>query len=364
MPWPDAAEPGAALFLLIPGLPIVLWGLAGLLALPVALGIELRAAARRRQGVPTLWDHWPSVSIIVTARNRAGVIDGCVRSIARTRYTRYEVILVDDGSTDSTAELMASFAAADLRIKVVRQRGGGPAAARNLGVRHASGDVLMFADADATFAPRTVDHMLQGFGDGRTGAVLGGGCPGERNPLRGGPLAAIRRLGGALTRALSAVGGLAFLPGGIEAYPSTVVAAVGPFRDGVADTQLELAWRVRSAGYRVASARRVRIQAASSPALREGWQQRTRRAGALLDTVTAGRGGAGTLWAGLLRRHWRLAPLVPVHTVLTAAFLLAALARQFRRPASRRGAKRAVPPEGSGAHRDGDAWRALREAWS
>jgi poly-beta-1,6-N-acetyl-D-glucosamine synthase len=365
MPWFEAAEAGVPLLLLlIPGLPLGLLGLVQLLALPMALGFELRAVMRRRRGMPTLWDEWPSVSIIVPARNAAPVIEDCVRSIARTRYNRYEVILVDDGSTDNTAELMARFAAADRRIKVLRQRGGGRAAARNLGMRHAAGDILMFVDADATFSRDTVDRMLQAFEDGRTGAVYGGGSPAHWTQGLGGLLSAISQLGSTTTRrAMAVAGGLLFVPGGIAAFPGTVLAEIGPFRENPAGAELELAWRVREAGYTVAFAPRVRIQAASPSALRDLWQLRTQRAHSLLHTLTARRGVAGTLWPGILLRHRWLVPLIPVYSASTVLFMLAGLARHVRGLAGHRD-KRPAVSAGSGEERDVDAWRALREAWA
>ncbi|CAI3804792.1 hypothetical protein NKCBBBOE_03688 [Pseudarthrobacter sp. MM222] len=368
MPWSDVMDPGTPLFLLlITGLPIAVFGLVQLLALPLALGLELRAASRRRQGAPTLWDEWPSVSIVVPACNAGTVIDNCLRSIARTRYARYEVVLVDDGSTDGTAELMASWAAGDPRIKVLRQPGGGEAAARNLGARHAAGDILMFVDADATFSRSTVDRMLQGFEDRRTGAVYGDDWPARWNQLGpGGLLASISSLGTAITRrALAAVGGLPVLPGRLEAFPSKVLAEIGPFREGEAGSELELAWRVRAAGYRVAFAPRAGIQAACPSTLRDLWRLRSRRA---LHLLTAHGCMTGTLWTGFVLRHQWLAALVPVYSIFTALLLLAGLARHVRRPAGRpagRRGKQSLPASvSSGAARDDDAWRALREAWA
>ena len=364
MPWFDA-DPAALFLLLIPGLPIATLGLIQLLALPLALGFELRAASRRRRGGPTLWDEWPSVSIIVPARNAANDIDNCLGSIARTRYARYEVILVDDGSTDNTAELMASWAAVDLRIKALRQHGGGLAAARNLGTRHAAGDILMFVDADATLSRSTVDRMLQGFEDRRTGAVYGEDWPARGNRGPHGVLASIGSLAAAMTRrALAAVGGLPLLPGGIEAYPSKVLAEAGPFREGSAVPGLELAWRVRAAGYRVAFAPRARIQAPCPATLRDLWRRRTRRARGLLHLLSAHRGVTGMFRVGfVLRRRW-LAPLVPVYSVFMALHLLAGFGRHVRGLAGRRSRQSGSAPVGDGANRDDDAWRALREAWA
>ncbi|WP_306914801.1 MULTISPECIES: glycosyltransferase family 2 protein [unclassified Arthrobacter] len=302
------------------------------------------------------------MSIIVPARNAASVIDNCVRSITRTRYARYEVVLVDEGSTDNTAELMASFAVADPRIKVLRHSHGGRAAARNLGARHAAGDVLMFVDADAIFCRCTVDRMLQGFEDRRTGAVYGDDWPARWNRGRGGLLAALSHLGTGMTRrVLAAGGGLPFLPGGIEAFPSKVLAEIGPFREGAADAELELAWRVCKAGYRVGFAPRVRIQAASSSTLRELWRLRSRRTRGLLHTVAA---HTGTPWPGFLLRHRWLVPLVPVYSLFTAVFMLAGLVRHVRGLAGRRDKQSHTTSAGPGADRDDDAWRALREAWA
>lgn len=365
MPWFEAAESGVPLLLLIiPGLPLGLFGLVQLLALPMAVGFELRAVMRRRRGIPTLWDEWPSVSIILPARNAASGLEDCVRSIARTRYARYEVILVDHGSTDNTAELMARLATADPRIKVLRQRGEGRAAARNLGVRHAAGDILMFVDADAIFSRDTVDRMLQAFEDRRTGAVYGGGSPSHWTRGRGGLLAAISQLGSTTTRrTLAVAGGLPFVPGGIEAFPDTVLAEVGPFREDPAGTELELAWRVREAGYTVAFAPRVRIQAATPSTLRDLWQLRTRRAHGLLHTLTARPGVTVTFWPGILLRHRWLVPLVPVYSASMAVLMLAGLARHVRGLAGRRD-KRPAVSAGSGREGDADAWRALRDAWA
>ena len=110
MSWFESASasaiPGAEFLLLLLGLPILVFGLVKLLVLPLSVWFELRAARRRRRETPTLLDEWPSVSIIVPAFNEATVIENCVRSIQLTRYDRYEVVLVDDGSTDNTAELM------------------------------------------------------------------------------------------------------------------------------------------------------------------------------------------------------------------------------------------------------------------
>ncbi|MET3811391.1 glycosyltransferase family 2 protein [Arthrobacter sp. UYEF3] len=196
----------------------------------MSLWFEIRGALRRR-GEPTLLDEWPAVSIIVAAFNEAGVIEDCVRSIQLTSYDRYEVVLVDDGSTDTTAELMRGLAGADLRIKVLGQAHAGTAAALNLGLRHAAGEVVMLVDAKGVLSRHTVKRMLQGFGDWRTGAVCG-----DRWPVK-------------LDRLLTRKAAL-----NIRAYRRSVLEDAGPFREDTADVRSDLTRRVRRAGYLVGSA--------------------------------------------------------------------------------------------------------------
>lgn len=203
----------------------------------------------RRAGA-TLWDQWPSVSIIVPACNAEASIAACVRSIQLTRYERWELVLVDDGSTDSTAELMAALAAADPRIKLVRQARSGRSAALNLGSQHSAGDVLIFVDPEASVSRRTVDRLLQGFQDESTGAVVGDNRPADGAPWPGRLLPETSHTVRSLVRQALSAAGLA--PASrIVAMPRRILDVVGPFPEGVRNEVNALSWRVRKAGRRV-----------------------------------------------------------------------------------------------------------------
>ena len=326
-----AALPGAQLLLLVLGVPILVFGLVQLLVLPLSAWFEVRAAGRRRRGVPTLHDEWPSVSIIVPAFNEAAVIENCVRSIQLTRYDRYEVVLVDDGSTDNTAQLMAELAAGDLRIKVLTQVNAGKGAALNLGIRNATGEVLMFVDADCIFTRYTVDKMLQGFEDGRTGAVCGDDRPVDLNRVQTRMLAFISHIGtGMVRRALTMIGCLPIVAGTIRAFPRKVVEETGLFRDDTVGEDLELTLRVHKAGYRVVFAPRAVVYAESPSTIAALWRQRVRWARGLLQTTAVQKGMTGN------PRHVRFGvyllfntitmvvrPLVQIVLILDLAFLLA-----------------------------------------
>jgi glycosyltransferase involved in cell wall biosynthesis len=110
----------------------------------------------------------PSVSVVIpTFERRQSVIEAVVSALAQTRG-EVEVIVVDDGSTDGTD---AAVSAIDERVKVARRPNGGPAAARNTGIRHARAPLLAFLDSDDRWHPRHLEEMLRLL-DSYPGAVL------------------------------------------------------------------------------------------------------------------------------------------------------------------------------------------------
>lgn len=90
----------------------------------------------------------PTVSIIVPVYNAESTLFRCVDSILTQQYTDFELLLVDDGSTDSSGALCDSCAAQDARVRVFHQQNAGVSAARNLALDHARGTYLQFLDSD------------------------------------------------------------------------------------------------------------------------------------------------------------------------------------------------------------------------
>lgn len=89
-----------------------------------------------------------AVSVIVPVFNGARFLERCVDTIRRQRYAPIDVVIVDDGSTDETPALVPRLAP---EARYVRQENAGPAAARNAGLRIATGDVVAFLDVDDTW---------------------------------------------------------------------------------------------------------------------------------------------------------------------------------------------------------------------
>lgn len=88
------------------------------------------------------------ISIIVPVYNVEEYIDDCISSILAQSWRDFELILVDDGSTDRSGSLCDSYAQKDARIQVIHQKNAGQAAARNVGLTHAKGSHIVFVDSD------------------------------------------------------------------------------------------------------------------------------------------------------------------------------------------------------------------------
>lgn len=87
-------------------------------------------------------------SVIIPAYNAEKTIDRCLKSLVASSYEDIEVIVVDDGSTDNTAEVVEGFLNIDKRVILLSQPNEGPSIARNNGLEHASGDIITFVDSD------------------------------------------------------------------------------------------------------------------------------------------------------------------------------------------------------------------------
>ena len=102
----------------------------------------------------------PEVSVIIPTYNRAAVVGQAVQSVLAQSDSDLEVIIVDDGSSDDTAEAAAAFAS-DGRVRYVRQANQGRSLARNHGARLAQGDWLGFLDSDDRYLPETLSRQRE-----------------------------------------------------------------------------------------------------------------------------------------------------------------------------------------------------------
>ncbi|MBR2589215.1 glycosyltransferase family 2 protein [Candidatus Saccharibacteria bacterium] len=102
----------------------------------------------------------PIISIIVPVYNVREYLNDCLDSLMRQNYPKIEIILVDDGSTDGSGVDCDTIAKKDSRIKVVHQQNQGLSAARNRGIKEASGNYITFVDSDDAVSPDYVQYMF------------------------------------------------------------------------------------------------------------------------------------------------------------------------------------------------------------
>ncbi len=98
----------------------------------------------------------PLVSAIIPTHNEEKDIAACIQSLQEQTYPAIEIIIVDDGSTDRTKEKIREFK----KVQLLEGAHKGPGFSRNLGAGVAKGDILLFVDADMTFAKDYVDHLV------------------------------------------------------------------------------------------------------------------------------------------------------------------------------------------------------------
>ncbi|NLW14611.1 MAG: glycosyltransferase family 2 protein, partial [Trueperella sp.] len=134
-----------------------------------AILAELRPRTR-----PATINPVPFVSVIVPAYNEGVVLADCLGSILKSGYPRLELIVVNDGSTDDTAEVMERYS--DRAVTITKENGG-KGSALNAGIERASGEILFFVDADGLFTSDTIPNMLAGFRNKNVGAVCGNDQP-------------------------------------------------------------------------------------------------------------------------------------------------------------------------------------------
>ena len=119
--------------------------------------------------------HEPFVSVVVPTYNRKDALKDCLDSLFNQSYPpeTYEVIVIDDGSTDGTKEFLRGYSQRIPRLKYFTQSNKGPAAARNLGIRNSSGEIVCFTDDDCIADKEWIKNLVKAYADDKVGCVGG-----------------------------------------------------------------------------------------------------------------------------------------------------------------------------------------------
>lgn len=318
------------------GYIILICGLVKLSFVPLSAIYEIRTTFHHKRKHWSLVELNPLVSVIVPGYNEENVLENCVLSILKSTYQRIEIILVDDGSTDRTPEIMAGLAQRYPNVRWFRQRNQGKGAALNYGIAESPGDVLMFVDSDGLFSPDTVHHMLRGFNSRSVGAVCGDDRPVNLDRVLTKLLALISHVGtGMVRRALTMLHCMPIVSGNVGAFRREVLEKTGYFDTATVGEDLELTWRVHKHGFKVNFVPDALVYAESPSTIRGLWKQRVRWARGLLQTTWMHRHMVGNLRYGMFGCYLLFNTItmivIPVLQVI-APFLIVPLAFTERNP--------------------------------
>jgi cellulose synthase/poly-beta-1,6-N-acetylglucosamine synthase-like glycosyltransferase/peptidoglycan/xylan/chitin deacetylase (PgdA/CDA1 family) len=256
--------------LLIVGLVGVLFAARVALVLTVA-GYHLRST-RRRPPAPA---YLPRVTVVVPAYNEAVGIERAVRSLAASDYPDFEVVVVDDGSSDATAEIVEGLALE--RVQVLRKENGGKASALNAGIEASSAPVVVMVDGDTVFEPDALRRLVQPLGDPSVGAVSGNTKVGNRRRLLGRWQHIEYVTGFNLDRRMYEVLQCTpTVPGAIGAFRRDALAEVGGVSGATLAEDTDLTLAIGRTGRRVVYAEDARAWTEAPSTFGDLWRQRYR----------------------------------------------------------------------------------------
>lgn len=107
----------------------------------------------------------PRLSVIIPVYNVAPYLGDCIESLLAQSFADFEVLLVDDGSTDGSGAICDEFAQKDPRVAVFHQKNGGVCSARNRGIDHAKGEFIVFVDSDDLVSEDHLSHIMESDAD-------------------------------------------------------------------------------------------------------------------------------------------------------------------------------------------------------
>jgi cellulose synthase/poly-beta-1,6-N-acetylglucosamine synthase-like glycosyltransferase/peptidoglycan/xylan/chitin deacetylase (PgdA/CDA1 family) len=221
--------------------------LRGLATTSLAL-LQYRRSQRAR---PHRSDDLPTVSALVPAYNEAAVIGRTLAALLASNYPSLEILVIDDGSTDGTAEVAEQFAT-DPRLRVLRLPNGGKGRALNAGIAASRGEIVIAIDADTLFEPETVRRLVAPFADASVGAVAGNIKVGNRRSLLTQWQSIEYIVGINLDkRFFDYINCITVVPGAVGAWRKEALERVDGFSGATLAEDADLTFAVQRAGYRV-----------------------------------------------------------------------------------------------------------------
>ena len=215
-----------------------------------ALAIYQRWRSRRARFDPA---YAPSVAVVVPAYNEEKVIVQTIASLLASEHpARFEIIVVDDGSTDATYRRVGEAFAGNAAVRVFTRPNGGKSAALNFGVAQTRAEIVVALDADTLFRRDALAKLIRHFADPRVGAVAGNAKVGNRiNVLTRWQALEYITSQNLDRRAFDVLNCITVVPGAVGAWRRELIEQAGGFSDLTLAEDADLTLAIRKLGYRV-----------------------------------------------------------------------------------------------------------------
>ena len=237
-------------------------------------------------------DSWPnSVSIIVPAYNEATVIGKTIKSVLQARRSDFDILVIDDGSTDGTADSVRREFADDPRVKVFSKPNGGKAAAANFALNRTTSEVVVCIDADTVIARDAIPLLVRHFSDPSVGAVAGTAVVGNTVNLLTRFQSVEYAVGQYLDRrAFALVNANGIVPGAIGAWRREALLRNGGYASDTLAEDADATFSVVRAGWKVIYEPGAEARTEAPETLRAFMKQRYRWMFGMLQVISKHRG--------------------------------------------------------------------------
>ena len=192
----------------------------------------------------------PPVTVLVPTYNEANVICRTVETILASDYEELRVIVIDDGSTDGSGDIVEKVFALEPRLTLLRKKNGGKSTALNFGIQYADTEIVVCVDADTVLDKNAVRLLARHFVDSRVGAVAGNVKVGNRtNPLTAWQSVEYITSQNFDRRAYGLLNSVPVVPGAIGAWRKSVILEAGGYESSTLAEDTDLTFKVRLLGY-------------------------------------------------------------------------------------------------------------------
>ncbi|MFO0692521.1 MAG: glycosyltransferase [Polyangiales bacterium] len=231
-----------------------------------------------KKPLPSLPDGFrPLVTVLVPAYNEGKVIASTIASLLESVYREIEIVVIDDGSTDDTAEVVERIATTERRVRCLRKPNGGKADAANHGLAHARGSIVVAVDADTVIDRMAIHHLVSHFADASVTAVCGNVEVGNTHSA----LTVFQAIEYVTSqnfdrRAFAALNSVTVVPGALGAWRREAVLAVGGYGHDTLTEDADLTLSVLRNGGRITYEPRAIARTEAPETLTALWKQRFR----------------------------------------------------------------------------------------